>query len=112
MDSGLSQCYTELTLTYVQPLIGLAIWATGVMNIMTAVQLYAVDGFKFPASAFASLNFLRNLFAGAFPLFGPKLFDELGIDWGVGLLAFITLGVVIPLVTLVRFSLSVETHVR
>lgn len=72
---------------------------------MMAIQLYAVDGFKFPASAFASISVLRCLFAGVFPLFGPKLFEELGVDWGVGLLAFLTLGVGLPLVLIVCFPI-------
>jgi hypothetical protein len=69
------------------------------MNVLLSVQLYAVDGFTFPASAFAAISFLRCLFAGAFPLFGSKLFARLGVDWGVGLLAFLALGMGLPLVT-------------
>jgi hypothetical protein len=76
------------------------------MSIMVSIQLYAVDGFKFPASAFASISVLRCLFAGAFPLFGPKLFHELGVDWGVALLAFLTLGLGLPLVGLVCLTSS------
>jgi hypothetical protein len=73
----------------------------GGMNITLALQLYAVDGFRYPASAVAAISFLRCLFAGAFPLFGEKLFARLGLDWGVGLLAFLVLGVGLPLVALV-----------
>jgi hypothetical protein len=42
------------------------------------------------------------MFAGAFPLFGEKLFAKLGLDWGVGLLGLLVLGVGLPLVLLVR----------
>jgi len=38
-----------------------------------------------------------------FPLFGEHLFDALGIDWGIGLLAFLTLAFGIPF-PLVRFT--------
>jgi hypothetical protein len=62
-----------------------------------------IDSFKFPASAVAAISFLRCLFAGAFPLFGEKLFARLGLDWGVGLLAFLVLGVGLPLVALVCY---------
>jgi hypothetical protein len=76
----------------------------GGMNITLALQLYAVDGFKFPASAVAAISFLRCFFAGAFPLFGERLFARLGLDWGVGLLAFLVLGAGLPLVGLVSKS--------
>ena len=74
----------------------------GGMNIQLALQLYAIDAFKFPASAVAAISFLRCMFAGAFPLFGEKLFAKLGLDWGVGLLGFSVLAVGLPLILLVR----------
>ncbi|KAF2193839.1 MFS general substrate transporter [Zopfia rhizophila CBS 207.26] len=89
---------------FIVPLIGLAIFATGGMNIMMAIQLYAIEGFKFPASAFAAISVLRCLFAGAFPLFGSKLFKTLGIDWGAALLAFLVLGIGLPFVLLLYIS--------
>jgi branched-subunit amino acid permease len=48
------------------------------------------------------VSVLRCVFAGVFPLFGEKLFQKLGVDWGVALLAFLVLGVGLPLITLVR----------
>lgn len=96
------------------------IFAMGTTNVFLALQLYAIDGFKFPASAFAAsrshlaiqllcfnpdhleiVQFLRCVFAGAFPLFGPKLFEKLGIDWGVALLAFLVLGIGLPCIAVV-----------
>lgn len=94
--------FSALRTHFMVPLIGVAIFAIGCMNIMLAIQLYAVDGFMHPASAFAAISVLRNLFAGSFPLFGPKLFDSLGVDWGVAMLAFLVLGVGLPLVMLVN----------
>ncbi|KAF2734368.1 MFS general substrate transporter [Polyplosphaeria fusca] len=92
--------FSALRTHFMVPLVGMAIFAIGAVNIMLAIQLYAIDGFKFPASAFASLQVLRCIFAGAFPLFGPELFESLGIDWGVALLAFVVLGLGLPLVVL------------
>ena len=37
----------------------------------------------------------------AFPLFGDRLFNALGVDWGVGLLAFLSLGLGVPFLPLV-----------
>ncbi|KAF2021283.1 MFS general substrate transporter [Aaosphaeria arxii CBS 175.79] len=92
--------FSAMRTHYIVPLIGIAIFACGTMNIMLAIQIYAVDGFKYPASAFAAISVLRCLFAGFFPLFGPKLFVRLGVDWGVGLLAFLVLGLGTPMITL------------
>ena len=36
-----------------------------------------------------------------FPLFGNQLFTTLGIDWGIGLLAFLSLGIGAPVLPLV-----------
>ena len=80
--------------------------------------------FKFSASAFASsmtvvlpgfsqaltslVSALRFLFVGAFPLFGLKLFEKLGVDWGIALLAFLVLGLGLPLLLLVSMTLSLS----
>ena len=46
----------------------------------------------------------------AFPLFGHRLFDALGIDWGVGLLAFLTLGLGVPFLPIVgRIALVTDS---
>lgn len=95
--------FSALRTHFMVPLIGIAIFTCGSMNIMMAIQLYSVDGFAFPASAFAAISVLRCLFAGAFPLFGPRLFESLGVDWGVGLLAFLALGLGVPMVALLYF---------
>ncbi|KAH7353135.1 major facilitator superfamily domain-containing protein [Pyrenochaeta sp. MPI-SDFR-AT-0127] len=109
--------FTALKVHFMVPLIAVVILTAGAANIMLAVQLYAIDGhvppnrprpmdshvtisFKYPASAFAAISFLRCIFAGAFPLFGPKLFKRLGVDWGVALLSFLVLGIGLPLVVL------------
>lgn len=38
-----------------------------------------------------------------FPLFGDPLFEALGTDWGIGMLAFLTLGLGGPFLPLVCF---------
>ncbi|RAR00766.1 MFS general substrate transporter [Stemphylium lycopersici] len=92
--------FTATRTHFMVPLVAVLIMMAGGINITLALQLYAVDGFKFPASANAAISFLRCLFAGAFPLFGEKLFARLGLDWGVGLLGFLVLGIGCPLIIL------------
>ncbi|KAG5288726.1 MFS membrane transporter [Histoplasma capsulatum G186AR] len=93
--------FSALKYHFIVPLVGFVIFAAGAMNIFLAIQLYIVDCFAFPASAVASLSFLRFVFAGVFPLFGPRLFQTLGVDWGTGLLAFLSLGLGLPFLPLI-----------
>ncbi|BCS29531.1 MFS transporter [Aspergillus puulaauensis] len=93
--------FTALRVHFIVPLLGLLIFSLGAMNIFLAIQLYIVDCFEYAASAIAALGFLRFMFAGAFPLFGSRLFDALGVDWGVGLLAFLSLGLGGPFLPLI-----------
>ncbi|OJJ03159.1 hypothetical protein ASPVEDRAFT_84613 [Aspergillus versicolor CBS 583.65] len=93
--------FTALRVHFIVPLLGLLIFSLGAMNIFLAIQLYIVDCFEYAASAIAAVGFLRFMFAGAFPLFGSRLFDALGVDWGVGLLAFLSLGLGVPFLPLI-----------
>ncbi|EGE85036.2 hypothetical protein, variant 1 [Blastomyces dermatitidis ER-3] len=93
--------FSALKYHFIVPLVGFVIFAAGAMNIFLAIQLYIVDCFSFPASAVASLSFLRFVFAGVFPLFGSRLFQTLGVDWGTGLLAFLSLGLGVPFLPLI-----------
>lgn len=43
-------------------------------------------------SATGAATFLRTMAGFSFPPFAPKLYAELGLGWGNGLLAFISLG--------------------
>jgi branched-subunit amino acid permease len=62
-----------------------------------------------PILTYPVVSVLRCLFAGVFPLFGEKLFEKLGVDWGVALLAFIVLGLGLPLVTLVSVRILLNS---
>ncbi|KAJ3495662.1 hypothetical protein NLG97_g3233 [Lecanicillium saksenae] len=86
---------------FIVPMIGVSIFSIGQTNTYMAIQLYVIDSFDYPASALASLSILRCLFAGVFPLFGERLFDALGTDWGIGMLAFLTLGLGGPFLPLI-----------
>ncbi|KAL1866817.1 hypothetical protein VTK73DRAFT_4516 [Phialemonium thermophilum] len=88
---------------FIVPLLGMVIFSAGFTNTYLAIQLYIIDSFEYPASAVASLSSLRCLFAGVFPLFGQRLFDALGVDWGVGLLAFLSFGLGLPFLPLIYF---------
>jgi hypothetical protein len=63
------------------------------------VQLYLIDSFAFPASAFAAAALFESLLAFAFPLFGQDLYLKLGYGGGNSLLAAlgIVLGIPFPI---------------
>lgn len=81
--------------------VGIGVFGCGIILGTQSMQAYVLDAFPdHTASASAASQFLRNLFAFAFPIFTPSLYRELGYGWGNSLLAFlfIALGVPAPLI--------------
>ncbi|EEH48212.2 uncharacterized protein PADG_04296 [Paracoccidioides brasiliensis Pb18] len=100
--------FSALKYHFIVPLVGFVVFAAGAMNIFMAIQLYIVDCFAYPASAVATcklyisrLKMLYMLSSRIFPLFGSRLFETLGVDWGAGLLAFLSLGLGVPFLPLI-----------
>ncbi|RMJ16370.1 hypothetical protein CDV36_003943 [Fusarium kuroshium] len=108
--------FTALKTHFIVPLIGVVLFSSGMTNAYLAIQLYIIDSYEYSASAIAGLSVLRCLFAGGqfpsqkfmlqtndpvFPLFGDQLFDSLGVNWGVGLLALLSLGLGLPFLPLI-----------
>ncbi|KAG8685116.1 hypothetical protein FRC11_011100 [Ceratobasidium sp. 423] len=81
---------------YILPIIGSGIFGAGMMCCFMPIQLYLVDSFTYGASAVAAATFLRSLFGFAFPLFGQRLFDAMGVGGGHSFLAGIALVVGVP----------------
>ena len=78
---------------WIFPIIGSALFATGTLLVFTGVFTFLVDAYPlYAASALAANSFMRSSFAAGFPLFSYRLYDSLGYQWGTGLLAFLTLG--------------------
>ncbi|EMG45397.1 Cycloheximide resistance protein [Candida maltosa Xu316] len=83
------------------PLIGMALFAVGAFIIFQTLFNYMAVSFKveYLASVFSSNAFFRSVSAGAFPLFGRALYNNLSIDkfpvgWGSSILGFISLGMI------------------
>ncbi|KAF2652357.1 major facilitator superfamily transporter [Lophiostoma macrostomum CBS 122681] len=84
-------------LHWIMPDIGAAIFGCGYISAGYAAQAYVVDAFlEFNASAGAASQLLRNIFAFAFPLFGPSLYDRLGYGLGNTVLASISAVLALP----------------
>lgn len=78
--------------------IGAAILSLGMQVFDTTLQAYVMDSYpEHVSSASAATQFLRSLTAFAFPLFAPKMYETLGYGWGNSLLAFLSIGIGLPL---------------
>ncbi|CAI5757113.1 unnamed protein product [Candida verbasci] len=94
--------WTATTFTHwFPPFIGIAIFAGGAFLIFQTLFNYMGASFKpeYLASVFASNDLFRSLTAGAFPLFGSAIFNNLAtprfpVGWGTSVLAFITLAMI------------------
>ncbi|KAH8922957.1 MFS general substrate transporter [Atractiella rhizophila] len=81
---------------WILPIIGSGIFGFGMMTTFLPIQLYLVDTFRFAASATAAASLFRSLFGFAFPLWGDKLFEALGLGGGNSLLAGLAIVLGIP----------------
>ncbi|CAH0052824.1 unnamed protein product [Clonostachys solani] len=76
---------------WIVPIIGSAIFGTGVILVFTGIFTFLVDAYpQSAASALAANAFVRCTFAAAFPLFGNQMYVALGNHWASSLLAFLT----------------------
>uniref|UniRef100_A0A8H7NF07 Major facilitator superfamily (MFS) profile domain-containing protein n=1 Tax=Bionectria ochroleuca TaxID=29856 RepID=A0A8H7NF07_BIOOC len=76
---------------WIVPIIGSAIFGTGVILVFTGIFTFLVDAYpQSAASALAANAFVRCTFAAAFPLFGNQMYVALGNHWATSLLAFLT----------------------
>ncbi|KAF2715071.1 MFS multidrug transporter, partial [Pleomassaria siparia CBS 279.74] len=87
----------EQELHWIVPDIGIAIFGCGYMSSGTASMAYVTEAFlNHTASSGAATQFLRNVFAFAFPIFAPSLYKSLGYGVGDTVLAAVALGCGIP----------------
>ncbi|KAK4126996.1 MFS general substrate transporter [Parathielavia appendiculata] len=84
---------------WIVPMIGVVIFAFGLMGVMMCVQNYLLDVYpRAAASVTAALAVLRSLAGALLPLCAIDMYTELNMGWGNSVLAFIALGLVpIPL---------------
>ncbi|KAJ4303892.1 hypothetical protein N0V88_001492 [Collariella sp. IMI 366227] len=84
---------------WIVPMIGVVIFAFGLMGIMMCVQNYLLDVYpRAAASVTAALAVLRSLAGALLPLCAIDMYKALDQGWGNSLLAFIALALVpIPL---------------
>ncbi|KAF2814504.1 MFS general substrate transporter [Mytilinidion resinicola] len=83
---------TYSSVHWIVPIVGSAFFGAGVIMIFSGVFTFLVDAYPlYGASALAANSFARSMFAAAFPLFGPAMYNNLGFQWATFLLAMLTL---------------------
>lgn len=86
---------TQKGVHWIVPMLGVVIFAAGLMGIMMPVQNYLLDAYPTQAaSVTAALTVMRSLLGALLPLGGLQMYNALGLGWGNSLLAFIALGLV------------------
>ncbi|KAE8145886.1 major facilitator superfamily domain-containing protein [Aspergillus avenaceus] len=82
---------------------GVIVFAMGCFMVAQAMLAYLLDEFTHAASASAAARMLSNILAFAFPIFGPSMYERLGVGWGNTLLGFLYLGLGVPIPVILWF---------
>ncbi|KAH8898268.1 MFS general substrate transporter [Thozetella sp. PMI_491] len=86
---------TQYSVHWIVPMIGVLIFAAGLMGIMMCVQNYLLDSYlRYAASVTAALAVLRSLLGALLPLGGLQMYNTLGLGWGNSLLGFVSLALI------------------
>jgi len=91
-------------ITWVAPLVGTTIFGIGFYSVIFTVSSYLSDGYgHYAASALGASVLVRNVSGAAFPLFSRQMFQRLGNQWSLTLVAFLALAIC-PLMFVLRFK--------
>lgn len=75
---------------WIVPILSGIPFGWGILVLNVSFFMYLAETYRsYAASVFASLTILRSLFAFAFPLFVPQMYDALTPHWAGSLLGFI-----------------------
>lgn len=78
---------------WMAPVVGIGICVVGMFIVLQCVFMFLAFTYpKYGASLFAANDFARSTLAAGSIMFSRPMFLNLGIDWGVSLLAFFTVG--------------------
>ena len=77
---------------WIVPIIGSVPFGFGMVLVFLSIQNYLVDAYLvYAASVLAGNSLLRSLLGMAFPLFTPYQYENLGVQWGAAIPAFLSL---------------------
>ncbi len=79
---------------WIAPLVGAAVFSTGMLMTYICVTTYMVDSFEtYAASALAAVTVSRSVLGCIFAFIGNGLYKRLGYEWGTLLLTFLCLAI-------------------
>ncbi|SCU86779.1 LAMI_0D03576g1_1 [Lachancea mirantina] len=80
---------------WIGALIGTGIFGAGVMYVFIGVLGYIVDAYRlYAASAVGCNTFVRCIMSGVFPLFTEQMYEGMGINWAIFLLAMVSVAMI------------------
>ncbi|KAK6444853.1 hypothetical protein FP744_10001101 [Trichoderma asperellum] len=98
---------------WMAPIIGLSLSIVGTFTIIVCMLQYVAFTYpKYSASLFAANDFARSTLAAGAIMFSRPMFLNLGIHWGVSLLAFLDIVCCILLFGLWKFGPSLRARSR
>jgi DHA1 family multidrug resistance protein-like MFS transporter len=98
---------------WIVPTIGVAINSMGIFILLQCIFIYIPLSYpQYSASLFAGNDFLRSAMATGAILFARPLFLNLGVGWGVTLLAGLTVGGIVGIWVLYQFGAALRARSR
>ena len=99
---------SQPSISYLSPIFAGVPFGVAQSTILQSLNAYIMDAYHiYSASALAATVVLRSVFACAFPLITPFMFDSLGDQWGMSIYAFLALACFpIPLLFFVSYVLK------
>ncbi|KAK3687556.1 fluconazole resistance protein [Podospora appendiculata] len=80
---------------WILPIIGSEFMGAGTIINFMSISTYLVDAYTtYAASAVAAATVLRSLLGALLPLAGNRMFDTLGVGWGVSVMGFVAVAFV------------------
>ncbi|MCJ1308638.1 hypothetical protein MMC25_002291 [Agyrium rufum] len=77
---------------WIVPIIASAFWGWSFYVLILMTYMYLEDSYRiYSASALAGIGLVRNVAGAGFPLFAAQLFERVGNQWAVSLLAFLAI---------------------
>lgn len=80
---------------WIVSILASSLFGFGMVSIFLGITNYLIDCYSlYAASALAANAVLRSLFAAAFPLFTPQMYQAIGVQWASSIPAFLALACV------------------
>ncbi|KAL2817193.1 major facilitator superfamily domain-containing protein [Aspergillus granulosus] len=101
------------TIHWIVPIIGLSLTIIGTFTVILCMLQYLAFTYpRYAASLFAANDFARSTLAAGAVMFARPMFLNLGLDWGISLLAFVDIVCCVLLFGLWRYGGALRERSR